>query len=299
MRNKYTIYKGLLTLVLVAVAYLANAGNPVYTKEFNKSYQVSSDATMDLETSFGDITITTWDQNTIDIHVEVKVEAKSEEKANKLFDKIDVKIIEQSNHIKLKTNVNNMDSGDNEWSIDVVIKMPRTGNLDADHSFGSLEINELSGKCDVDLSYGEFKADVLSNNNNNIKVAFGDGEIGQAGGGEMKVEFGNFDIDRVMGNSEISCSYGDLDVDFVSKKCSELVIHNDFGSVDITLEAGSNYDVKANASFGDVDLPSSAKIISEDEDFTSISLKARIGDGANPGELEINCSFGDAEIDID
>lgn len=298
MIKMVTIYKPLALFIAVAISAFAYADTEVYSKEFKKSYTVNSNVTFELNTSFGEANIETWDQNKIEIFVKVEVESKSEEKANRIFDKIDVKIIESSNHVELKTNVD-VDSNGDDWSIDILVKMPRSGNLDANHAFGELTIQEILGKCEIDLSYGELEASNLPHADNDVKVAFGDGEIEQLGGGEIKVEFGNLEIERITGDADLSCNYGDLEIDHISSTCKNLKIQNDFGSVSIELDSGANYEIDAYASFGDVSLPSGAKISSEKEDFTSKSIKARIGSGGSPGLITVRCSFGDADIDLD
>ncbi len=293
-----TIYKPLMLFVALAFSAFSYADSDVYSKEFKKSYTVKPNVTFELNTSFGEADIETWDQNKIEIFVKVDVDSKSEEKANRIFDKIDVKIIESTNRVELKTSVNG-DTNDDDWSITILVKMPKTGNLDANHAFGSLKLQDITGKCDIDLSYGELETGDLPHAENEVKVAFGDGEIGNLGGGEVKVEFGNLDINRITGDADLSCNYGDLEIDHISSTCRNLKIQNDFGSVKIELDAGANYEIDAYSSFGDVELPNSAKISSEKEDFTSKSVKARIGSGGSPGLITVRCSFGDADIDID
>ena len=82
-----TIYKPLALFIAVAISAFAYADTEVYSKEFKKSYTVNSNVTFELNTSFGEANIETWDQNKIEIFVKVEVESKSEEKANRIFDK--------------------------------------------------------------------------------------------------------------------------------------------------------------------------------------------------------------------
>ena len=49
----------------------ASACDGDHKKEFDKNYKVNSDVELELATSFGDVTITNWDKNEVDIHVEV------------------------------------------------------------------------------------------------------------------------------------------------------------------------------------------------------------------------------------
>jgi hypothetical protein len=44
-------------------------------------------------------------------------------------------------------------------------------------------------------------------------------------------------------------------------------------------------------------VPKSATITDKDNDFTSESINAKIGNGG--GTIDVHCSFGDVEIDMD
>ena len=291
-----SIHKPLLLLISVVLFGFTVEAKEKYKKEFDKSYDVNSDVLFDMRANFADVNLESWDQNKIEIHVEVIVDAKSESDAEKTFDKIEVSMSGSSSKVSLKTEVDGK-TDNNDWDMNISIKMPKSGQLDVNNSFGSLTINEILGRCDIEIGYGDLEVDNLPHKENDIKVSFGDGEIDRIGGGDIAVEFGDLEIDELSSSADITCSYGELEIDRVKSTCTELDIQNDFGSVSITLESGSNYEIEATSSFGDVSVPSSATITKEKSDFTSESIRANVGSGAG-GTIDVHCSFGDVDIDM-
>jgi hypothetical protein len=292
------MYKALLLIPSFLILFTASA-KETFKKEFDKSYTVDSNVLVDLHSGFSEVTITNGSADKVQIHVEVLVDAKSEQEAQKLFNKIEVVMTGAKSKVTLKTEMDGDFDNDDDWSIKITISMPSTGGLNADQSFGSLKIQEIRGESDIHVSYGSLKASKLSHAENKVKVSFGEGEIDHLGGGDITVEFGSLDIDRLTASSKLKCGYGELDIDHVDSSCKNLTIDNEFGNTKLSLASGSGYTVEGSSSFGSIDLPSSAKIITKDSDWTSESIKATFGSGSSGGLIKLSTSFGDIEIDID
>lgn len=293
-----TILASACLSVCMALGLVAE-GKESFKKEFDKTYSINSDATLELETSFGDVTIDNWDQNKIEIHVEVIVDARNEETAEKIFDQIEVTMVGTSSRVELKTDIDMHGNHSGcDWSINITIKAPRTIGLDANHDFGDLRVADISGASDIHVGYGTFKAGKLSNPGNDITVAFGEGSIKEVGGGDISNEFGELDIDRLTGNADLSNGYGEFEIDYVTASCKDIDINNEFGELEITLASGGSFEIEYESSFGDVSLPSSANISRESEEMTSKSGKATIG-GSGGCKIRIETSFGEVDIDVD
>ena len=66
-----------LSLVLSA-PFLSVAQNVRKTKLINRSYTVTAQDKLQIDNSFGDVTINTWDQQTITVDVEIGSHASSD-----------------------------------------------------------------------------------------------------------------------------------------------------------------------------------------------------------------------------
>jgi hypothetical protein len=62
-------------------------------KTISKAYIVNSDAGIDIENSYGSIFVSTWNEDKIEINVQIKVSGDSEKWVNQKLDAIDVTFI--------------------------------------------------------------------------------------------------------------------------------------------------------------------------------------------------------------
>jgi hypothetical protein len=290
------MHKISLSTLALLVGFISLAGDD-YTKDFSKTYSVSDQFVVELETSFGSVVIENWDKSEVAIFVEITVDASSEKKAEDLFDKIEVIMSGSSSRVSLETDIN-AGNNDCDFSIDIKIQMPSRGSLEVEHAFGDLNLDVINGKSDIKVSYGNLDANKLSHQDNDIKVEFGDGEINFSGGGDITCEFGSFEIDILAGDADVDCGYGGIEIEHVTSSCKNLDINSEFSEVDITLDENANYSIEAHASFGSVDIGSKANVTSRDSGIGSESIEAKLGSGSG-GKIDIQCSFGDVNIDTD
>ncbi len=265
-----------------------------YKKEYSKSYEVSSNATLELDCSFASIEVKTVPGNKIDIHVEVNVDASSEEKAEKTFDRISVQLIGNSKKVTVKTELGKQNTKNESFDMTITISAPADIELVANTSFGTLELGKINGRSTVNHQYGEFNFSDAQSSDNDIKVSFGSAWIGNFGGGSLTTEFGEMNIDKISGDAVLKNSYGDLEIDQVSSTCKKLDVDTSFADTEINLDSSSSFSVNASSSFGDISLPKSIQVNREKKDWNSSSYEGVIGSGT--GQLKVNCSFGDIKI---
>jgi hypothetical protein len=267
-----------------------------YPREIQKTFSVNKDVRFKCDLDFSDVVITTWDQPTIEIVLIININAKSEERANEMFEKIKVDMNGNASLVNLAVNVENLNCKNNEnWSMDATVKMPASGSVEADVDFGDFTINDLSGLCDLYLQYGDFVAGKLSNKNNVAHVAFGNAKIDSWGGGEFGVQYGDAKIADVNGNIDLNVQFGDASINNLSSSCKQLNGHVEYGDLKIKLGTGFGGSFEAIASYGDVELPMHAKITSKEKDFSGSNKAGTIGSGSSV--LKVNASFGDVEIE--
>jgi hypothetical protein len=269
-------------------------GKDEYQRNYNKSFSVGSSPSLGLECSFADVRIENGKSGSIEVNIDIELEASSDQKAEEKFNNIVVEFKQKGDRIEVSTSLEKSDWGNTSYEIIVNIKVPESTSLDANTSFGDLHIDRLSGRAEIENSYGELRINELSNNENDIEVSFGGVWIGEFGGGELQLEFGEGDIDRITGDCELSNSYGDLEIDLVEPGCKRLKVDCSFGDTDIGIGRDCSFTIDASASMGDVDLDREIEITRESNDWNSENYEAIIGSGE--GKMDIECSFGDVKI---
>ena len=297
MKNKL---HSLLTLVVFGITLNISAED--FYKEIKRNFNVRSNVRLNIDINFANINIQTWDQNTIDIVVKMDVAAKDQSRANELFDAIDVNINEGMDLASLSVSAGNSGCNSNNGrstessNVRVEVHMPMNAILDGKCAFGDINITDMKGACELNVEYGDLRVNGLWSYENDVHNSFGDARINGTNGGDFHNEYGKLNIGLLQGNAEIKSSFGDMDIDKVSKQCKNLEIDVEYADADINLDSDAGFRFEANSSYGDIDLPDTAKKTSSENDYTSKEIKGTIGNGE--GRLDIECDFGDVEIDI-
>ena len=105
-------YLALLVFALAPFLSMANTGDNVEKKRtITKSYTVGPDDRLSIENSFGNIVITTWDKNEIQVDIEIGVHANTDERAQRMMDQINVTDHQGGKEIGFKTEIGNMGKG--------------------------------------------------------------------------------------------------------------------------------------------------------------------------------------------
>jgi hypothetical protein len=281
-----TMKSSLLIILLIASASLQVRATDEFTKKISKSFDVNKDATLSVKNKFGKVHCENWDKNSISIEVTITVQASSQEKANKYFDKIKVDLTGNSSMVTAVTSIedNLFDKGNNEMSIDYMISMPKTINLELTNKFGDIILAEVGGTATIDLGYGSIDAKRLSGSSTKLDIEFSDGYIGY------------------INSSNIDLKYSDLKIDEATdmtgeSKFSELEI----GKIDVlTLETGYDDDFVGNvrnidieADFSDVEIRNVEQTLTANFDYGELKIKEV---GKSFKLVDITNSFSDANV---
>ncbi|MCK5823555.1 MAG: hypothetical protein KAG95_06100 [Bacteroidales bacterium] len=135
-----------------------------YTKKFHEQYSINHNTKFEITNKFGDININNWDKDEISIDATITVKSSNKDKADKIFDKIDVTISKEGDLVKAVTEINNK-IHNSDFSIDYVINTPSYINIELYNKFGSVYIEELTGKSNISIKYGNLQADKIYDDN--------------------------------------------------------------------------------------------------------------------------------------
>ncbi|HIP48514.1 MAG TPA: hypothetical protein EYG92_06060 [Lutibacter sp.] len=246
---KYSLFLGLLLLTSISFASTPEEGKYKKTKTISKEFTVGNDNTVDIENKYGDITITTWNENTVSIEVVITVKSSDEEIANKRFNNINIAFNQEGNRVLAKTIIN---KNKNKWSffkgnisidtqIDYHIKMPVNNHVDLNNDYGSIFIDALDGKCKINCDYGSLRIGELNNRTNNIYLDYGSSStIEYINSGKINTDYSTLSIDKA-NSLELVADYTNLEIEEVEY----LKYTNDYGSLKINrvqvLEGDGDY----------------------------------------------------------
>ncbi len=226
-------YKILVVLILFFGLNLSAKQQQEFVKTITKNYNVNQTTDLLIKNKYGNVNIKNWQKNEVKIIVTINVTAKKQEKADKIFKRINIEIKKDTNLISAITNIEsdnnfkfiyiNINSGNSiSYSINYDVYVPVYINLNLTNKFGNVFINELHGKCDIYVKYGDLKA-------NNL--LFPDCKPYS----KIKLSYGNANIDKISWCNIIS-KYSELKITnskalFIYGRYSEYAFDNNIAII--------------------------------------------------------------------
>jgi hypothetical protein len=289
-----------LFLTLLIVTSIVAVGQDKVAKTYQKEFSLTPNSDVYLENRFGQMNIENWDKNSISITIEIKVDYPESEKTARLLKAINIEINQVGDNISAITKIDDdymkpwnklFDSDSKDFSIDWEVKMPKQTNLDIANRYGDIFINELTGKCKIELRYGNLKANKIFRDNNDplssLTLGYGNATIDEVNWFKADIQYAKLDIVNAKAIALVS-KYSKVVIDQVSSIVSEA--------------NGDTYSVGKVANFVGKGDYSSYRF----EELTKkLDLTVRYGDlridkiPANFGSLKFNGSYSSVYAGID
>jgi len=255
----------------------AEIGSDNLTKKIHKEIQVSKDALIEIDNSYGDLNITSWDQDKVVIDVLITVKGKNSKKTQKELNNIDVSFLLSPEKVMAETKIdmgwsfgwfyfgygtfNNLE----KYRIDYNIKIPKTSSVDLTNDYGTIRLNSLEGKANISCDFGQLIIGELMVDNNILEFHnTSNSSIEYIKGGTIKADFSSFTLE----------------------KAEDIYLIADYTSSNIVEVTNLNY----NCDFGNITIDNVTNLEGEGEHITQ-----RIGNVS--GSLEIDGDFGSIKID--
>jgi UDP-N-acetylglucosamine transferase subunit ALG13 len=276
----------------------------------NKQYTVTADDKLEIDNQFGNVVVSTWDKNEITVDIEISARASSEERAQDIMNRIDVKDGKDGHSIWFKTKVgeihnnNNNHGGRNEnergFYIDYIIHMPASNRLDIANSFGKTEIPAFKGLVTLTSKFGSLNTGKLDNVDQ-IDVEFGKAYITSVNNGKVIFKFNKESrIGKVDGNVKISSEFSQ-NVQFnVADEINELSVVESYSGVRMVVNKDLSAQFDVHTSFGKFHNESEFTIAEAREDKEDWGPKfdkdysGKAGDGR--AKIRIKSSFGSVRL---
>jgi len=242
MKRTYKITFSLLVAIFLTsvFGYSSNIDRGKFkkTRTVKKVFKVAKDNTLNIDNKYGDLTVTTWEENTIDIEVIITVESKSEETAEKKFNAITIDFKQDNNTVFAKTNISKTKS---TWSffsgntsvntrIDYIVKMPVSNNVDLENDYGSIFIDRLDGTSAIDCDYGGINIGELNNKSNSINMDYAhSSSIEFINIADIDTDYSKLAIEKA-NKVLLNADYTQVEINDID----ELVYNNDYGSLKVS-----------------------------------------------------------------
>jgi DUF4097 and DUF4098 domain-containing protein YvlB len=229
MQNYALAILGLcLAVVCLAIAPLARAD------EWSKTYTLTGQPDLQVETSDANIHVDTWDQNTIEAHV-TSSHYKIGENGIKIYER------QTGNSVELEVRFPHVIFQFGPNRVDIEVHMPREGKVDLHTGDGRIELSHLKGEMKLETGDGRVEIDSVDGT---LHAHTGDGRIEAAG------RFDGLELTTGDGGIEAQAMSG-------STMASTWTLHTGDGSVNLRLPENFAADVDLETSDGHItmDMP--------------------------------------------
>jgi hypothetical protein len=235
-----SIYKLALLLLLVPSIAFANNNHEKKkherSKSVSKSFDVNSNATLDISNKFGDVNVTSWDQNRIQIDVQITVKGNDLDDVEDRLEKIQIEFDGSSNLVTARTTIGNNNnwkfwkkSKNISYKINYTVKMPVTNNAKFNNEYGSIWLDELEGNADINCDYGKITIGHLKGNDSSISLDYcSSSTIESMKDGDISVDYSKLTVNEAT-DIDLSTDYSTVKL----KKVNDLDFSTDYGSVEI------------------------------------------------------------------
>jgi hypothetical protein len=282
-------FKLLIILLLPALSWGKhgfNAEIPRTTleKTIKKSFSVNANANLEVDNSYGNVDIITWEQNTIDFDITIKVTGSDEETIAEKLAEIDVEFSNSQSNVSATTKFGRKKSrswwnwGSNNLKIEVnyVVKIPKTNSIDISNDYGAINVGQLFGRANLSCDYGKINTQELMADDNNINFDYSNNcYFEYIKSGVINADYSSYTINKakqleitadytksVIENAEdvsYNCDYGSLKADNINSLTGNgdyltLRIGNVFKNLSLKADYGSIKIDKIAASAGDINL---------------------------------------------
>lgn len=227
---------------VLSVASL-NAGEVELNKKFDKEFNVDKSTNLLIDNRFGQVSIENWDKSSILIEVLITVENSNKERAERMLSAIDITLEQLGNEVRGITKVDerlmksasslfNIGSSSKEINIDYTVKMPKHIDVNLKNKYGDMFIDELTGHTEINLKYGNLKANRIIYGSNDplsmLTLGYGNASIDEVDWMRFDIKYANVDV--VKGKALVVLSkYSKVSV----SKVSSLVVDSKYDTYTI------------------------------------------------------------------
>jgi hypothetical protein len=305
-------YKILILFILIPFLGFSNDDTFISKqKSIKKIFIVNSNAGIDVDNKYGSISVSTWDEDKIDIDISIKVTGPNENWVNERLNSIDVDITALKSMVTAVTKLGSSSlkskGSNNSFEINYVIKIPKNGTVKLMNKYGNISILTIDGASDINCKYGKVTVGKLNNTNNRFQIEYcQNSTIDYIKNGTIEARYSGLKIND-SGNLNLDTNYTDLvvvdgqnikyDCNYGTLKFQKISSFSGSGNyLTISIAEISN-NVNVDATYSKINIStitSKANNININTGYTDVSL----GYDANYAfDFDINTKYGNIKND--
>lgn len=307
-------YRTLLAILLIVpmLSYATTAKKDKHEKEktIKKEFNVSSNALVEIDNSYGNLDIVTWNENRVVFEITIKTSGSNADKVTEKLDDITVEFNASSGKVSART-IFNKDKSSNWWNwgknsnvnmqINYIVKIPMTNSVNLSNDYGSINLGKLEGKATINCDYGKIITEELMAEGNELNFDYTqNSSFGYINSATINADYSGYTIEKAK-NLNINADYTQSKIEVAE----DVKFNCDYGGITIekannirgkgdylTTKIGDVYkSVLLEADYGSIKIDrvnSSATTVKIESDYTGI--KIGLDDGFS-FDFEINLDY--------
>ena len=164
-------------ILLVAILFASQAFAEKTTKKVYQSFDINSVKALNISNKFGNVYIDDVRSDSVVVDVDIWVDGLPEDKAKALLNKIDVSIHQDGGTVYAETSITSDFKTRQTFSIDYHISVPADRDLTVEQRYGNVSMNNLTGKGNFEIKYGNLTAKKLNSPALSIDLAYSKAEV--------------------------------------------------------------------------------------------------------------------------
>lgn len=285
---------------------LSNAAEAEFSKQYRKGWPKNGVTALQITNKFGEVKVNDTGGDSVTIKVVITIDNASENRAKELMNKIHINLQKTGSLVTAETEIEENFKGNNSFSIDYLINVPKDRDLTINNKYGNVIVNELDAKGSFDVAYGSMTAGRMkapAGNSIKMIISYGKANLETVNDANMEIKYSKLyadEINQVVLNSR----YSEINLD----KASILTLDSKYDGINIDeigkLKSISKYtNYKIGLLTGSLDLDTgygSVKINKIDSKFDKIQITNSYG-GINIGlndlnyKLKADCDYCDVK----
>jgi len=276
-------------------------------KKISKSFQVNSDALLNVTNKYGSIFLTTWEGNSVSIEVLITVSSNNEKWVKERINQIDVAFKNSMSEVKAVTEIESsnswLSSNNNSMEIRYTIKIPKGNRVVLNQKYGEIKSQTIFANANITCKYGKIDVESLKGDNNAIQIDYcNDSNIGYIKTGTIKAKYSKLNVTKF---EDLDLNAGYSDVDFGSG--NSIIANLDYGKLNFqniqNLKGSGNFmKLKIQSLEGNLDfvtkyssldvlkINSNSDKIYVDASYTNVKMYYAIN---FPFDVDVNVKYGD------
>lgn len=292
------LYKITFLLFLLPAIALANPVKKKHEKSkvIKKEFSVNADAKVALQNRYGNLNITTWNENMVEIEVTITVKGNDLDDVEDKLSSINVAFNASSSLVEAETLFEKNNSNWSWWKksknlnyiINYRVKMPKSNAVDLNNDYGNIYLDHLNGKAAINCDYGKIDIGKLSATDNKINLEYcTSSTINFMKNGHVNIDYSKLTIDNAK-TLTVNADYSTFKVGIVK----DISFNFDYGAV--AIEEAT--EVKGNSDYTSMRFGTITKKLDVETDYGAISIKKLAKNFEN---VSIDAQYASVKIGVE